>query len=343
MLIATQGFADLGVVRPDYTVPNGFFFQNGGTINFIGGIDPQWNHAALPGGILSLARNGSTSTNSPRNFAGQTGSITVAAPASVNLQGLWWNDPDGSESGWGLNIAHQGDILFTSWFTYDNDGSGMWLFQSAATRTGTNTYTGDIFRATGAPFDDYDVARIPVNPVKVGVGTLSFADAGHGTFTYTVNNVSQTKQVKRFDFGSPVPTCAPGSNHATNPNYTDLWRGDPASRENGWGVNIVHQGNTLFISWFTYEAGGRGIWLYGVPTRSTSNGTTFTGALTRNTGPPFSSTPWNLAAVHPGDVGSVTFAFSGASSGTFTYTFGGVTQTKNIVRNIFSAPVTICQ
>src|SRR5690242_5066606 len=26
MLIATQGFADLGIVTPDYVVPNGFFF-----------------------------------------------------------------------------------------------------------------------------------------------------------------------------------------------------------------------------------------------------------------------------------------------------------------------------
>jgi hypothetical protein len=200
---------------------------------------------------------------------------------------------------------------------------------------------GDIFRATGAPFSNYDVARVAVNPVRVGTGTLSFADAGHGTFAYTVNNVTQTKQIKRFDFASPVPTCAPGTNHATNPNFTDLWRGEPASRENGWGVNIVHQGNTLFISWFTYDANGRGIWLYGVPART--GGNTFAGDLTQNRGPVFSSTPWNLNAVVPTTVGTVTLAFSDASTGTFTYTFGGVTQTKNITRNIFASPPTICQ
>ena len=41
--------------------------------------------------------------------------------------GLWWKSPAASESGWGLNITHQGDILFATWFTYDRDGNGMWL------------------------------------------------------------------------------------------------------------------------------------------------------------------------------------------------------------------------
>src|SRR5262249_40371998 len=37
-----------------------------------------------------------------------------AAPqaAPVNYQGLWWAAPAGSQSGWGLNLAHQGDVIF---------------------------------------------------------------------------------------------------------------------------------------------------------------------------------------------------------------------------------------
>ena len=341
MVIGTQGFASLGVVTPDFIVPNGFFFKGGGTVNFAD-VD-IWNHATLPDGVLSLNRDGSTATNSPKNFAGQTGSIPASTPASFNVQGLWWNDPDESESGWGLNIAHQGDILFTSWFTYDTDGSGMWLFQSKADKTGTNRFQGDIFRATGAPFSTYDVSRVPVNFGNVGTGTLSFTDAGHGSFAYTVNAVTQTKQIKRFNFASPVPNCTQGGTFDANPNFTDLWRGDPASTENGWGVNIVHQGDVLFISWFTYDANGRGMWLYGVPAR-TSQGT-YSGVLTRNTGPAFSSVPWNQPAspVTARTVGAVSFSFTNASTGRFTYTLDGVTQTKNITRNIFAAPSTICR
>src|SRR5262249_40359129 len=37
---------------------------------------------------------------------------------AANYQGLWWSSPANSESGWGVNLAHQGDIIFASWFTY---------------------------------------------------------------------------------------------------------------------------------------------------------------------------------------------------------------------------------
>jgi Ca2+-binding RTX toxin-like protein len=77
VLIASQGFADLGLVTPDFIVPAGFLFSNGGTINFAG-VD-SLSYTSLPGGTLALYRNGSTDTNSPRNFAGHTASI----PAQV--------------------------------------------------------------------------------------------------------------------------------------------------------------------------------------------------------------------------------------------------------------------
>ncbi|HEX6793354.1 MAG TPA: glycosyl hydrolase family 28-related protein, partial [Casimicrobiaceae bacterium] len=45
--------------------------------------------------------------------------VSSAAAASPNYEGLWWASPAGSESGWGINFAHQGDIIFATWFTYD--------------------------------------------------------------------------------------------------------------------------------------------------------------------------------------------------------------------------------
>ncbi len=32
-----------------------------------------------------------------------------------------------AESGWGINFAHQGDIVFATWFTYDTAGKPWWL------------------------------------------------------------------------------------------------------------------------------------------------------------------------------------------------------------------------
>jgi hypothetical protein len=37
----------------------------------------------------------------------------------ARYEGIWWN---ASESGWGLNVAQQGNVLFATWFTYDTSG-----------------------------------------------------------------------------------------------------------------------------------------------------------------------------------------------------------------------------
>ena len=73
-LIGTQGFATLGIVTPDYVVPNGFLSLNNGTVNFAG-VDSV-TYVALPtDGTNSIDPNGSPGTNSPTNFAGQTGTV----------------------------------------------------------------------------------------------------------------------------------------------------------------------------------------------------------------------------------------------------------------------------
>ena len=196
MLIATPGFAALGIVTPDYIVPSGFFFRGGGSIDFAG-VD-LWSHAALPDG-RALHREGGPSAGSPQNFTGHVGSL--AGAGGTSFQGLWWRAPPGSESGWGLFIAHEGDVIFAAWFTYDIDGRQMWLVASDARRTSGNTFIGRLQRTTGpafgaVPWDPAGVAR-----TDVGVVTLSFADADNATFSYTVNGLTQAKPITRLRLG----------------------------------------------------------------------------------------------------------------------------------------------
>lgn len=76
VLVATQGLANMGIVTPDYIIPNGFLFTTNGTVNFPGMLGGTITYAQLPtDGTLSLNRNGSTGTNSPTNFAGNTGTV----------------------------------------------------------------------------------------------------------------------------------------------------------------------------------------------------------------------------------------------------------------------------
>ena len=40
----------------------------------------------------------------------QNSYINYASGTAPSYAGLWWNSPAGSEAGWGISIAHQGDI-----------------------------------------------------------------------------------------------------------------------------------------------------------------------------------------------------------------------------------------
>lgn len=77
LLIATTGFGSLpGGVTPDFTIPANFLFLEGGSLSLIGANTLNYGPGALPlDGLMSLGRGGVTSINSPKNFAGQQGSI----------------------------------------------------------------------------------------------------------------------------------------------------------------------------------------------------------------------------------------------------------------------------
>lgn len=90
VLLATQSFADLAIVTPDFIIPAGFLFIDGGKLNLGTAVFDSITYAALPtGGNLSMNRNGTTGVNSPKNFAGAIG--TVPAPPQVLNLGLGWN------------------------------------------------------------------------------------------------------------------------------------------------------------------------------------------------------------------------------------------------------------
>lgn len=83
VLLATQGFADLGIVTPNFIIPDGFLFQGNGSVNF-SNVD-QMNYTGLPtDGSHSLSRAGQQIVNSPTNFAGQTGSVVLATTNQIN-------------------------------------------------------------------------------------------------------------------------------------------------------------------------------------------------------------------------------------------------------------------
>jgi hypothetical protein len=292
------------------------------------------------------------------------GFFLAAGPAvsqgmTPSYQGLWWRSPGGSESGWGVNIIHQADILFATWFTYDADGTGLWLVMPAGMPDNAmdgdpymggygmmmypsaKSYTGTLYRTTGPAFDSgrFDPSKVTANPV--GTANFVFVNADNGAFNFTVNGVSQSKGIERQVFATPMSRCEVGGSRSSAPNYQDLWWASPAGAESGWGLNITHQGDTLFVTWFTYDANGKGLWLVMSNGAKTGPGT-YAGTLYRTTGPSYAAAQWDVSKVVANPVGTAALSFANADSGTFTYTMNGVTQSKSIVRQVFAIPVSAC-
>jgi|SRR6185437_7070843 hypothetical protein len=281
---------------------------------------------------------------------------TLAQSATPSYQGLWWNP---GQSGWGMNIVHQGDILFATWFTYDKDGSGMWLVMPSAQLdpsygmgdtygmygmyggggSSMPTYSGTVYRTTGPAFDVATFDMTKVQATAVGTAQFQFFDANDGSFTYNVGTSSGTLSITRQVFG-PMPACSLGGAASGSPNFSDLWWRTGGS-ESGWGVNVAQEGDTIFATWFTYDGSGHGQWLV-MPAGTKSGNLTWSGALYRTRGPAFDGM-WDATKVVSTQVGTATFAFSDAANGTFSATVDGASITKPISRQVYASPTTVCQ
>src|SRR5258708_1299481 len=79
--------------------------------------------------------------------------LALAFPAaattySTDYTDLWWGGT--SESGWGINLIQEGEILFATMFVYANDNTAHWYSASALAPVGgsTTNYSGGL---TGSP------------------------------------------------------------------------------------------------------------------------------------------------------------------------------------------------
>jgi len=273
------------------------------------------------------------------------GAVRAAAAmtgaAIPNYEGLWWRSPAGSESGWGINLAHQNDVIFATWFTYDATGKAWWLSMTANATT-SNIYSGTLYQTHGPAFSAVPFSPAAVTATPVGTGTLTFSDNSNGSFSYTVNGIQQTKPITRQVFG-PLPSCTFGSATplAQATNYQDLWWAAPAGAESGWGVNFTQQGDTIFATWFTYDTDGSPLWLSATANKSSAG--VFTGTLYRTTGPAFNALPFSPSQVVATPVGTLTLSFASGDTATFAYVVNGVSQSKTITRQVFRTPGTLCQ
>src|SRR4029450_11164292 len=105
VLIATQGFAALNLVTPNYVVQNGFLPLGNGTLNYAG-VDIV-SYSGLPAdGVSALTGTGTVVPNVATNFAGQSASVSAPPPPTGpdhNQHGLTgsWVEPATKGQGFG--------------------------------------------------------------------------------------------------------------------------------------------------------------------------------------------------------------------------------------------------
>ena len=180
---------------------NGALYEVNGPTFFGGAFNPTAVNVVTAG---SLSVNFASASNASLTYTvgSQTRTVNVTRQIfatgttfGVDYTDLWWNP---SESGWGIAITQQANLMFLAWYVYDSSGKPVWYVASNCAVSGSGC-TGTLYRTIGPAFGpSFDSTKIQVFPV--GTATLSFTDANNGTLSYTVDGVSGTKTITRQVF-----------------------------------------------------------------------------------------------------------------------------------------------
>jgi hypothetical protein len=267
VLIATSGFAALGLVAPDYTIPSGFIPRSGGSLNYAN-VDTIALPALPSDGATAIDRNGTPVPATPKNFAGATATLSASPPMATapdldqhGLTGSWFKP---AESGQGVEIEVFPDqvapgtaFVQGAWFTYDagapggDDRQRWYTFSGNATR-GATSVPVTIGQNVGGNF-----AAPPITSLNVvGSGTLAFSDCSNASLAYQfADGRSGTVPLTRL---TPNVTCAASGVPSTNADFSlsGNWY-DPRTSGQGFVFDVNPLVPIVFFAWYTYAPDGQ--------------------------------------------------------------------------------------
>ena len=268
VLIGTTGFAALGVVAPDYTMPNGFIPTGGGTLRYTCRPD-QIPLPALPtDGATAIDREGAHVAATPKNFAGATATLNLMAAGApdLNQHGLTgsWYEP--ATSGQGIEVeffpslAAPGTAFVQgAWFTFDVAPAGgadrqRWYTFSGNAGSGQPNVPITIYQNVGGNFNAPPVT----SATPVGSGTLAFSSCTAGTLAYTFSDGSGRAGAIPLTRLTPNVTCAVGSAGPTNADFafSGNWYA-PVTSGQGFLFELNPLAQLFFFAWYTYAPTGQ--------------------------------------------------------------------------------------
>lgn len=254
------------------------------------------------------------------SYRGRTQRVAMEPPQAP-WQDLWWAGPE--ENGWGMSLVQHREQLFGVIYAYDAAGRPTWYVMPGGTWDAARTaFTGSLYSPRGSSYRDYRAGDFVAGPA-VGRALLTINGGNSIGLEAAIEGTILRKQLVRQDFG---PAAAPLAAR-----LDDMWWG--GASQDGWGIAVLQQHQSLFAIWFTYDEAGAPTWFV-MPSGSWLDATTYAGRIYRPGGSPWLAAPYDPRAFRTADVGSFRMRFSGDGA-TFDYTIDGRGGTMPLSRQPF--------
>lgn len=162
--------------------------------------------------------------------------------AGKNYADQWWVP---TESGWGVSVQQQDNVLLVELLIYRGDNSSVWYLASATLQSeGTNghdIYVGDLYETRGPGFAEAFDPKL-VSSRKVGTLTFNASSVNQAALAYSVDGVLVAKDLVRQTWSQENLTGR----------YTAVWYFGCGDIVSNWGFTdtvIVHRpDNSLSIT-----------------------------------------------------------------------------------------------
>jgi MoaA/NifB/PqqE/SkfB family radical SAM enzyme len=159
----------------------------------------------------------------------------------------WWFNPD--ESGTGVSIEVQSEVLFMAVFTYDEkSGDPVWYY-SGGKMSDRFHYHGKLLRRARTVREGGDEQ---FQSSDIGTVDVFFLSQDEASLEWALESRKGTKKLVRF-----MDSVSPGSK---DPRDIHGWWYDPD--HNGMGFFMEAQGDSMAVAWYSYDDSGSPIWWY---------------------------------------------------------------------------------
>jgi hypothetical protein len=245
--------------------------------------------------------------------------ITSVHAQTSNYTDIWWN---ATESGWGISINDQTDQIFVAWYTYDTDGSQLFITMPGCTRSANGKFNrsvceGDLYRTSGTPITQQNFVPGNTQATKIGEAMLTFTGNNTATWSYRVGSTSIVKPITRVPFGSGF------SNYPSDTSNIYWQEGN-----GGWGFSLAQHSNNYFGVIYHYDEAGKPLYLI-LSGDAAVNGTINNAKLysTRSSGSHYLSSTWRNTDITVTEIGNISFT-PNANSFNMTYRYKTSTFTR---------------